>query len=55
MTPGRFVGAEDELDDDILFEEKFAKLKKDLENEFRNGRELEGKIAKVLSLVGSND
>ena len=55
LTPGRFVGAEDELDDGVPFEEKFANLKTDLENHFKNGRELEGKIAKVMSLVRSND
>jgi len=55
LTPGRFVGAEDELDEGVPFEEKFANLKTDLENQFKNGRELEGKIVKVLSLVRSND
>ncbi len=30
LTPGRFVGAEDELDDGVPFEEKFANLKVEL-------------------------
>jgi len=55
LTPGRFVGAEDELDDGVPFEEKFTNLKTDIENQFKIGRELEVKIAKVLSLVRSND
>ncbi|MDB2699975.1 type I restriction-modification system subunit M [Alphaproteobacteria bacterium] len=55
LTPGRFVGAEDELDDGMPFEEKFAALKETLEEQFYKGNELEAKISKVLALVNSND
>ena len=34
LTPGRFVGAEDELDDGVPFEEKFEALKRTLEQQF---------------------
>ena len=55
LAPSRFVGTEEELEDNVPFEEKFVNLKNDLDNQFKNGRDLEGKIAKVLSLVSSND
>jgi type I restriction enzyme M protein len=34
LTPGRFVGAEDELDDGVPFEEKFEALKAELNKQF---------------------
>ena len=45
LTPGRFVGAEDEPDDGVPFSEKFSKLKFKLEDHFEKNRELEEKIS----------
>ena len=55
LTPGRFVGAEDELDDGVPFEEKFEALKDKLKNQFEVGSVLEAKIAKAIVVVNSND
>jgi type I restriction enzyme M protein len=41
LTPGRFVGAEDELDDGVPFEEKFEALKEKLDEQFLEGKNLE--------------
>jgi type I restriction enzyme M protein len=49
LSPGRFVGAEDELDDGVPFEEKFKDLKDSLEQQFNEGRRLEGLIETTLS------
>ncbi len=51
LTPGRFVGAEDELDDGVPFKEKFAVLQGALDEQFRKGRELEEKISVSLRNV----
>ena len=51
MTPGRFVGTEDELDDDIPFEEKFQTLTVKLQQQFQMSDELEKKVQKSLKLV----
>jgi type I restriction enzyme M protein len=45
LTPGRFVGAEDELDDGIPFEEKFKSLKLKLTEQFEEGKRLEDFIS----------
>ena len=55
LTPGRFVGAKDESDDCVPFEEKFEELKKKLEEQFLTGQNLSKKITKVLSQVNPND
>ena len=55
LTPGRFVGAEDELDDGVPFEEKFSALTMRLEEQFATGQYLEKKIREDLSLVDSNE
>ena len=49
LTPGRFVGAEDEDDDGVPFEERFDALRIELEGYFQKSRELEHKIMQVLS------
>lgn len=49
LTPGRFVGSEDEFDDGVSFEEKFDALKKRLEGQFSLGGELEDKISRLLN------
>ena len=44
LTPGRFVGAEDELDVGVPFEEKFEELKVRLEEQFIKGEKLQSEI-----------
>jgi type I restriction enzyme M protein len=51
LTPGRFVGAEDELDDGISFEKKFNVLKENLINQFKKSSKLEKKISDQLKLI----
>ena len=48
LTPGRFVGAEEELDDGVPFEEKFAALKHRLVEQFDEGKKLETTIMNRL-------
>lgn len=54
LTPGRFVGAEDELDDGVPFEEKFEILKNTLAQQFETSSLLEDKITKAMNAVNSN-
>jgi type I restriction enzyme M protein len=49
LTPGRFVGSEDEIDDGVLFEEKFEALKIKLSEQFDEGKQLENLISSTLS------
>lgn len=51
LTPGRFVGAEDELDDGVPFEEKFESLSMKLNQHFQKGTELQSKIESSLNLI----
>ena len=53
LTPGRFVGSEDELDDDITFEEKFGSLKLKLSEQFEEEKRLEKKIQNILLQVNT--
>ena len=55
LTPGRYVGAEDEEDDGVPFGERFAELKAKLEAQFVEGRALEERISTRLSKIVSND
>jgi type I restriction enzyme M protein len=55
LTPGRFVGAEDEINDGVPFEERFAALKVKLEEQFLAGSLLQTKIVKSIDLVHRND
>jgi type I restriction enzyme M protein len=48
LTPGRYVGVKPEEDDGIPFEEKMKKLTAELEEYFKQGRELEKKIKENL-------
>jgi type I restriction enzyme M protein len=41
LTPGRYVGAVDEEDDNVPFAERFASLKARLEDQFTQADELE--------------
>ena len=49
LTPSRFVGAEEELDDGVPFEEKFEALKGKLKKQFDTGTKLEDRILRKLS------
>jgi type I restriction enzyme M protein len=44
LTPGRYVGAEDEIDDGVPFEEKFAALKATLVGQFEAGKLIDKEI-----------
>lgn len=44
LTPGRFVGAENEIDDGIPFEEKFSELKNKLAEQFNESERLQNLI-----------
>ena len=52
LTPGRYVGIEDEVDDGIPFEEKMEKLSGKLSEQFEKSRELEEEIKKNLAGLG---
>jgi type I restriction enzyme M protein len=52
LTPGRYVGIEDEVDDGIPFEEKMNKLVKELKVEMDEGKVLDEKIKESLKEVG---
>jgi type I restriction enzyme M protein len=51
LTPGRYVGVKEEEDDGVPFEEKMRKLTADLEEFFKQGKELEEKIRENLKTV----
>jgi len=51
LTPGRYVGVKEEEDDGVPFEEKMKKLTADLEEFFKQGRELEEKIRENLKKI----
>ena len=51
LTPGRYVGAADEVDDGVPFEEKFAGLSHSLTDHFAKSAELSSSILKQLSTV----
>jgi type I restriction enzyme M protein len=48
LTPGRYVGIEDEVDDGVLFADKVGKLTKELEEYFEQSAALEKKIKEHL-------
>lgn len=50
LTPGRYVGIKPEEDDGVPFDEKMKKLKNELEEYFKQSRELEEKIRENLNL-----
>ena len=51
LTPGRYVGAAPTEDDDVPFEERFAKLKETLAEQFAEAEELSHHIQKKLEEV----
>jgi type I restriction enzyme M protein len=52
LTPGRYVGMEDELDDGIPFEEKMEKFTSELAEQFKESKSLEEKIKENLKGIG---
>lgn len=52
LTPGRYVGIEEQQDDGEPFEEKMARLTKELSEMFRQSHELEAQIRERLRGIG---
>ncbi len=52
LTPGRYVGIEEEEDVGIPFEEKMLKLTKELNEQFEESKKLEQEIKDVLGAIG---
>ena len=52
LTPGRYVGIEEQEDDGEPFEEKMARLTGELSEMFKRSHELEGEIRKRLGAIG---
>jgi type I restriction enzyme M protein len=52
LTPGRYVGAEDAIEDDEPFEEKMARLVGELEAQFAESARLETAIRRNLKGLG---
>ena len=52
LTPGRYVGIEEQEDDGEPFEEKMARLTAELSDMFSKSRELEDEIRKKLGAIG---
>jgi type I restriction enzyme M protein len=52
LTPGRYVGTKDEIDDGISFEEKMEGLTKKLSAQITEEKKLDEEIKKQLKNVG---
>jgi type I restriction enzyme M protein len=52
LTPGRYVGIEEQEDDGEAFEAKMTRLTGELSEMFKKSRELEGEIRKRLGAIG---
>jgi type I restriction enzyme M protein len=52
LTPGRYVEAEDQVDDGEVFADKMARLTAQLAGQFAESAELEGEIKKSLAGLG---
>lgn len=52
LTPGRYVGIEEQEDDGEPFDEKMARLTSELSDMFEKSHELEGEIRKKLGAIG---
>jgi len=52
LTPGRYVGIEEQEDDGEPFEEKMARLTSELSGLFAKSHELEEEIRKNLGVIG---
>jgi len=51
LTPGRYVGVAEEVDDGVPFEEKVKKLSGELKEYFEEGKNLEKKILENLKII----
>ena len=54
LTPGRYVGIKDEIDDGIPFEEKIAGFTKKLSEQMSEEKKLDEEIKKQLKNIGFN-
>src|SRR2546427_1284901 len=52
LTPGRYVGAEQEGDDDEVFDEKMKRLTGELSGQMKHGGRLDDEIRKNLQRIG---
>ena len=52
LTPGRYVGIEEQEDDGEPFEEKMARLTSELSDMFAKSHELEEEIRRKLGAIG---
>ena len=52
LTPGRYVGVEEQEDDGEPFEEKMTRLTSELSEMFAKSHELENEIRKKLGAIG---
>ena len=52
LTPGRYVGTEEQEDDGIPFEEKMKTLTEKLSKQMKESNELDEEIRKVLGAIG---
>ena len=52
LTPGRYVGIEEQEDDGEPFEEKMGRLTSELSELFAKSHELEDEIRKKLGAIG---
>lgn len=52
LTPGRYVGIEEQEDDGEPFEEKMARLTSELSDMFAKSHELEDEIRRKLGMIG---
>jgi len=52
LTPGRYVGIKDEVDDGILFADKMAELTKKLAEQMKEEKRLDEEIKKQLNNIG---
>ena len=54
LTPGRYVGIKDEIDDGIPFEEKMRKLTTELAGQMEEEKKLNKEITRQLAKIGFN-
>ena len=52
LTPGRYVGIEEQQDDGEPFEEKMTRLTAELSEMFKKSHDLEEEIRKNLGAIG---
>jgi len=55
LSPGRYVGAPEEEEDEVAFEERMAELVETLETEMNENERLAGEVRKALERVGYGD